>query len=67
MDLKLHVKSALISGSTAGIGFAIALGWERCDFVRLDFNSQLQSYILNKKSYLAAMPAAGCAYAALNR
>ncbi|MEH2416268.1 SDR family NAD(P)-dependent oxidoreductase [Nostoc sp.] len=26
MDLKLHGKSALVSGSTAGIGFAIALG-----------------------------------------
>lgn len=24
MDLKLHGKSALVSGSTAGIGFAIA-------------------------------------------
>ena len=40
---------------------------ERCDFVRSDFNSQLQSYILNKNSYLAAMPAAGYAYAPLNR
>ncbi len=26
MDLKLHGKSALVSGSTAGIGLAIALG-----------------------------------------
>jgi NAD(P)-dependent dehydrogenase (short-subunit alcohol dehydrogenase family) len=26
MDLKLHGKSALVSGSAAGIGFAIALG-----------------------------------------
>jgi NAD(P)-dependent dehydrogenase (short-subunit alcohol dehydrogenase family) len=26
MDLKLHGKSALVSGSTAGIGFAIARG-----------------------------------------
>ncbi|WP_242065027.1 hypothetical protein [Nostoc sp. FACHB-133] len=28
---------------------------ERCDFVRSHFNSQLQSYILNKNSYLAAI------------
>ncbi|AUB43351.1 hypothetical protein COO91_09526 (plasmid) [Nostoc flagelliforme CCNUN1] len=28
---------------------------ERCDFVRSDFNSQLESYILNKNSYLAAI------------
>jgi NAD(P)-dependent dehydrogenase (short-subunit alcohol dehydrogenase family) len=26
MDLKLHGKSALVTGSTAGIGFAIAQG-----------------------------------------